>query len=207
MSDIQRPESAARHNAATGLDVDDSPIMDAGAPASISKNDDDVQPGGAVPTIPPTTSTTTIGNAVPGATTVDLGFIHGFIASLSVILVSELGDKTFFIAAIMAMRHPRLVVFAGAIGALGLMTVLSGKHISSVFRFSILYKSWFQPFLEWPQRSFHGCTRTTFRRHCLPFSDSRCCTTAGICRTLRPTRNWKRCSLISRSERKRSVRT
>lgn len=57
----------------------------------------------------------------------DVGFLHGFLASLSVILVSELGDKTFFIAAIMAMRHPRLIVFAGAIAALGLMTVLSGK--------------------------------------------------------------------------------
>lgn len=55
----------------------------------------------------------------------NLGFVHGFLASLSVILVSELGDKTFFIAAIMAMRHPRLIVFVGAIGALGLMTVLS----------------------------------------------------------------------------------
>ena len=42
---------------------------------------------------------------------VDLGFIHAFVASLSVIIVSELGDKTFFIAAIMAMRHPRLVAF------------------------------------------------------------------------------------------------
>ncbi|XP_059481066.1 transmembrane protein 165 [Neocloeon triangulifer] len=55
----------------------------------------------------------------------DVGFIHAFVASLSVIIVSELGDKTFFIAAIMAMRHPRITVFAGAIGALALMTVLS----------------------------------------------------------------------------------
>lgn len=56
---------------------------------------------------------------------VDLGFIHAFVASLSVIIVSELGDKTFFIAAIMAMRHSRLVVYLGAIGALGFMTVMS----------------------------------------------------------------------------------
>lgn len=56
----------------------------------------------------------------------NLGFFHAFLASLSVIVVSELGDKTFFIAAIMAMRHPRLTVFAGAIGALAVMTVLSG---------------------------------------------------------------------------------
>lgn len=55
----------------------------------------------------------------------NLGFVHAFIASLSVILVSEIGDKTFFIAAIMAMRHPRITVFAGAISALALMTVLS----------------------------------------------------------------------------------
>lgn len=58
---------------------------------------------------------------------IDFGFVHAFLASLSVIIVSELGDKTFFIAAIMAMRHPRLTVFAGAMLALGLMTVLSGK--------------------------------------------------------------------------------
>ncbi|KAH1019889.1 hypothetical protein HUJ04_009640 [Dendroctonus ponderosae] len=55
----------------------------------------------------------------------DVGFLHGFVASLSVILVSEIGDKTFFIAAIMAMRHPRLTVFGGAISALVLMTILS----------------------------------------------------------------------------------
>lgn len=54
-----------------------------------------------------------------------VGFVHAFIASFSVIIVSELGDKTFFIAAIMAMRHPRLTVFTGAIAALALMTVLS----------------------------------------------------------------------------------
>jgi putative Ca2+/H+ antiporter (TMEM165/GDT1 family) len=55
----------------------------------------------------------------------NFGFIHAFIASISVIVVSELGDKTFFIAAIMAMRHSRLVIYAGAMGALGTMTILS----------------------------------------------------------------------------------
>jgi len=55
----------------------------------------------------------------------DVGFLHAFVAAFSVIIVSELGDKTFFIAAIMAMKHPRVTVFAGAIGALTLMTVLS----------------------------------------------------------------------------------
>uniref|UniRef100_A0A1B0C1V8 GDT1 family protein n=1 Tax=Glossina palpalis gambiensis TaxID=67801 RepID=A0A1B0C1V8_9MUSC len=53
------------------------------------------------------------------------GFIDAFTASVCVILFTELGDKTFFIAAIMAMRHPRLIIFAGAISALALMTILS----------------------------------------------------------------------------------
>ncbi len=39
------------------------------------------------------------------------------------ILVTELGDETFIIAAIMAMRHPRLVVYVGAMTALVSMTV------------------------------------------------------------------------------------
>ena len=39
------------------------------------------------------------------------------------ILVTELGDETFIIAAIMAMRHPRAVVYIGAMSALVSMTV------------------------------------------------------------------------------------
>eukprot|EP01023_Acetabularia_acetabulum_P062722 TRINITY_DN7775_c0_g1_i1.p1 TRINITY_DN7775_c0_g1~~TRINITY_DN7775_c0_g1_i1.p1 ORF type:complete len:292 (-),score=43.00 TRINITY_DN7775_c0_g1_i1:1522-2397(-) len=53
------------------------------------------------------------------------GFMQGFLKSWGVILVSEIGDKTFFIAAIMAMRNPRITVFAGAMGALAAMTILS----------------------------------------------------------------------------------
>lgn len=64
-------------------------------------------------------------NATDSQTKDSLGFLHAFVASLSVIVVSELGDKTFFIAAIMAMKHPRLTVFIGAISALALMTILS----------------------------------------------------------------------------------
>ncbi|EKX43505.1 hypothetical protein GUITHDRAFT_73088 [Guillardia theta CCMP2712] len=53
------------------------------------------------------------------------GYADAFISSLMMIIVSELGDKTFFIAAIMAMKHSRWIVFSGAIAALALMTVLS----------------------------------------------------------------------------------
>ena len=38
-------------------------------------------------------------------------------------MVTELGDETFIIAAIMAMRYPRRIVYAGAMTALVIMTV------------------------------------------------------------------------------------
>lgn len=52
-------------------------------------------------------------------------FKDAFLSSLAMILVAELGDETFIIAAIMAMRHPRLIVLSGALSALAIMTVLS----------------------------------------------------------------------------------
>ncbi|KAK9904697.1 hypothetical protein WJX75_000756 [Coccomyxa subellipsoidea] len=51
--------------------------------------------------------------------------LEGFLKSWGMILLSEIGDKTFFIAAIMAMKNRRRTVFMGAIGALASMTVLS----------------------------------------------------------------------------------
>ena len=51
--------------------------------------------------------------------------LAAFTAGLLLITVSELGDKTFFIAMILAMRYPRRLVFAGAVAALAAMTVLS----------------------------------------------------------------------------------
>ena len=54
-----------------------------------------------------------------------VGFLHGFVEAITVILVSEVGDKTFFIAAILAMSNNKLTVFLAAISALALMTVLS----------------------------------------------------------------------------------
>ncbi|KAF1987234.1 UPF0016-domain-containing protein [Aulographum hederae CBS 113979] len=50
---------------------------------------------------------------------------HSFVLSLTMILFSEVGDKTFLVAALMAMRHPRMVVFSAAFSALIAMTVLS----------------------------------------------------------------------------------
>lgn len=50
---------------------------------------------------------------------------HSFVLSFTMIIFSEIGDKTFLVAALMAMRHPRMVVFSAAFSALIAMTVLS----------------------------------------------------------------------------------
>ena len=51
--------------------------------------------------------------------------MHALGATFGVILATEIGDKTFFIAAVLVMRHSRLVVWSGAVGALAVMTILS----------------------------------------------------------------------------------
>ncbi|KAJ0971859.1 hypothetical protein J5N97_019818 [Dioscorea zingiberensis] len=55
----------------------------------------------------------------------ELGLFDAFFASFSMIIVSEIGDETFIIAALMAMRHPKSIVLSGALSALVIMTVLS----------------------------------------------------------------------------------
>lgn len=60
-----------------------------------------------------------------GSGSAGLGVFDAFFASLSMILVSEIGDETFIIAALMAMRHPKSIVLSGALSALFVMTVLS----------------------------------------------------------------------------------
>ncbi|KAF4651105.1 hypothetical protein FOZ61_010761, partial [Perkinsus olseni] len=59
------------------------------------------------------------------AVTTGSGYLGAFLASFLMILCAEIGDKTFFIAAVLSMKHNHVVVFLGAIGALALMTVLS----------------------------------------------------------------------------------
>ncbi len=59
--------------------------------------------------------------------------LTAFVASLLLITISELGDKSFFVAMLLAMRHSRRLVFIGVLGALAAMTiasVLMGQVIS-----------------------------------------------------------------------------
>lgn len=56
----------------------------------------------------------------------DLGDLStGFASAFLLIFFSELGDKTFFIAALLAARNSGLVVFLGTFGALAAMSVVS----------------------------------------------------------------------------------
>ncbi|TFK48068.1 vacuole protein [Heliocybe sulcata] len=70
------------------------------------------------------------------------GSTQALLQSFAMIIVSEIGDKTFLIAAILAMRHPRLVVFSGAFGSLVVMSILSAAlgHLLP----SLIPKSWTQ---------------------------------------------------------------
>ena len=59
--------------------------------------------------------------------------LQAFTASLLLITISELGDKTFFIAVILSMKHDHRTVFSSVLAALATMTVLSvllGKAVS-----------------------------------------------------------------------------
>lgn len=51
---------------------------------------------------------------------------NSLIMSISMIVVSEIGDKTFLIAALMAMRNSRFIVFSAGFSSLVVMTILSG---------------------------------------------------------------------------------
>lgn len=48
----------------------------------------------------------------------------GFLQAFLLIFVSEIGDKTFFIAGLLAAKYSRLISFTGSIGALAVMTIL-----------------------------------------------------------------------------------
>lgn len=49
----------------------------------------------------------------------------GCLAAFALIFLSEIGDKTFFIAALLAMRVGKWLSFTGSVAALSLMTVVS----------------------------------------------------------------------------------
>jgi hypothetical protein len=57
-------------------------------------------------------------------------FVTGTVNSLIMIVACEIGDKTFFIAAVLAMRNGRFIVYLGSMGALAVMHILSCLMVS-----------------------------------------------------------------------------
>ncbi|RMZ81292.1 hypothetical protein DV737_g2554, partial [Chaetothyriales sp. CBS 132003] len=91
--------------------------------------------GGVSPTICPPSHTTSLTRRARGPSSAStakpdhepavISPAHSLLLSFAMILVSEIGDKTFLVACLMAMRHDRLLVFSAAYSALIAMTVLS----------------------------------------------------------------------------------
>lgn len=63
--------------------------------------------------------------AVAARTADPTGFVAGLTASFVLVLASEIGDKTFFISALLSMKYRRLLVLLGTMLALGAMTCIS----------------------------------------------------------------------------------
>ena len=89
-----------------------------------------------VPNNPKKHLSSTLSKVLPVAAVVTPAVAHGMEAlplfdggvlfqATSLVFLSEIGDKTFFIASILAARASRILAFAGAFGALVLMTVAS----------------------------------------------------------------------------------
>ena len=62
----------------------------------------------------------------------DPTFREGVVSGFLLILFSELGDKTFFIALLLALKQSQGLVFVGTFGALGIMTVISVGRFSAL---------------------------------------------------------------------------
>lgn len=73
--------------------------------------------------------------------------LTAFTAGILLISLSELGDKTFFIAAILSMRYPRRLVFAGVMAALASMTIIAVAMGQVVGLLPPIYLHWAAIFL------------------------------------------------------------
>lgn len=62
--------------------------------------------------------------------------LHALAVSVSLAVISEIGDRTFLIAAILAMRYKPSTVFSGVFAALSLMTIVSSFIGQSLFTIS-----------------------------------------------------------------------
>ncbi|CAN1296321.1 GDT1-like protein 5 [Linum perenne] len=92
---------------------------------------------------------------------------QGFSKSLAMTILSEIGDKTFIAAAILAMRHPRRLVLSGCLSALIVMThdhpfsccwlgcsKSALSYMDTSYNYSIVFWIWALVLMGWIQRSW-----------------------------------------------------
>ena len=72
----------------------------------------------------------------------------GFLSAFLLIFFSEIGDKTFFIAVLLALQQDKATVFTGTFGALAVMTVIS-VGIGQVFHVAEESVSLFDGTVPW----------------------------------------------------------
>jgi len=97
-----------------------------GAPVSDHEHKEYVQPGTDTLKDPPVNAPLHLSPVDPAGEESSISQpMHSFGLSFLMIIFSEIGDKTFLIAALMAMKHPRIVVFTAALSSLIVMSILS----------------------------------------------------------------------------------
>ncbi|KAI5842305.1 hypothetical protein BZA05DRAFT_205605 [Tricharina praecox] len=103
-----------------------SPPTTPGAPVSDHEHKEYVQPGTDTMKDPPVDAPLHLSPVDPAGEGSSISQpMHSFGLSFLMIIFSEIGDKTFLIAALMAMKHPRIVVFTAALSSLIVMSILS----------------------------------------------------------------------------------
>lgn len=84
-----------------------------------------VTPDAAASVVAATTTTTATTTISTASNIMDQLYATGFYQAFSLVFVSEIGDKTFFIAGILAAKLGRFISLVGAVGALAVMTIIS----------------------------------------------------------------------------------
>jgi putative Ca2+/H+ antiporter (TMEM165/GDT1 family) len=94
--------------------------------------------------------------------------LTAFTAGLSIITVSELGDKTFFIAMYLAMQHSRRLVFSAVTVALAAMTILSVAlgQIASLLPASFVYHAKIGLFLGFGLKLIYDASKMPVVANC-----------------------------------------
>jgi len=82
-------------------------------------------PSPPLPSVPPFPPAALTLPTLPFLQTAVPEFYSALIAGFSLIFLSEIGDKTFFISALLSLKYSRRLVFIGTTGALILMTAIS----------------------------------------------------------------------------------